>query len=374
MHEAVKKSLLVLVLLCTCLIFATQVETYAGTLATSEFIDKMELNGDLRIRYEYKEKDLSGEDPVDRMRQRFRLGMKWNNPEENWKVGAGLTTGPKDANSTDTTYSETTFFETGNISLDYAYAEHKLDCFKFVAGQQRNPFESSWMLWDTDVRQAGFTGQYAQDLFFATLGWYQARYVENDIAPMEAFQVGAKMEMAAAALAFYNYHRTDEILEDLKVANVDSDYDYQILDVYSVCNIKADPVELKPYVQAWYNLGAEGEKGQSVLNGTPDGASLDPEDSKNDLGWIIGVEGKIDRFSVRLDYTQIGSDSCVQALKDGTFGSELNSTDVEGFRAGVTYKFFKNCWLDLNGFFYQAKERDIDQDPQTYQLDLNYKF
>jgi hypothetical protein len=369
-----KKNLFVLIVLCGCLIFIIPAKTVAGTLATSDFIDKFEINGDLRIRYEYKEKDISGEDPVDRMRQRFRLGMKWNNPEENWKVAAGLTTGPKEANSTDTTYSETTFFETGNINLDYAYAEHKLDCFKFVAGQQRNPFESSWMFWDTDVRQAGFTGQYAMDMFFATLGWYQARYVDNDIAPLEAVQVGAKMEMVTAALAFYNYHRTDEILKDLKVTNIDSGYDYQILDAYTVCNIKADPVAIKPYIQAWYNLGAQGEKGQSVLNGTPGGAALDPEDSKNDIGWIIGVEGKIDRFAARLDYTQIGSESCVQALKDGTFGSELNSTDVEGFRAGLSYNFSKNCWLDLNGFFYQAKERDIDQDPQTYQLDLNYKF
>jgi hypothetical protein len=369
-----QKSILVFVLLSAGLVFAVPVKTYSGTLSTSEFIDKMEINGDLRVRYEYKEKDISGEDPVDRMRQRFRLGAKWNNPEENWKVAAGLTTGPKEANSTDTTYSETTFFETGNINLDYAYAEHKLDCFKFSAGQQRNPFESSWMFWDTDVRQAGFTGQYAMNRFFATLGWYQARYINNDIAPMEAVQVGAKMEMVTAALGFYNYHRTHEILEDLKVANIDSGYDYQILDVYTACNIKADPVDIKPYVQAWYNLGAQGEKGQSVLNTTPDGASLDPEDSKNDLGWIIGVEGKIDRFAARIDYAQIGSESCVQALKDSTFGSELNSTDVEGFRAGISSKITKNCWVDLNGFFYQAKERDIDQDPQTYQLDLNYKF
>jgi hypothetical protein len=146
------------------------------------------------------------------------------------------------------------------------------------------------------------------------------------------------------------------------------------LDFYTVCNIKADPLDIKPYAQVFYNLGAQGDVGQSVLNGTPGGAELDPEDSKNDLGWIIGVEGKIDRFSARLDYTQIGSESCVQGLKDATFGSELNSTDVEGFRVGLSCKITKNCWVDANGFFYQAKERDIDQDPQTYQIDLNYKF
>jgi len=366
--------LFILLFLCSCVIFIIPIKTFAGALSTSDFIDKLEMNGDLRIRYEYRKKDISSEDTIERLRQRFRLGMKWNNPEENWKVAAGLTTGPSDATSTDQTYSDQKFFDKGNISLDYAYAEHKLYDFKFVAGQQKNPFESSWLLWDTDVRPAGFTGRYAMNGFFATAGWYQDRYINNDIAQMDAVQAGVKMEMATAALAFYNFHRTDEILKDLKITGVDPDYKYQIVDLFASGIFRTEPVEFKPYAQVFYNIGAEGEKGQDVLNATPGGSALDPEAAENDLGWIIGVESRINRFSVKLDYMQVGADSCVGGLKDATFGADMNLTDVEGFRVGLGYKLTKNCWLDATGFFYEAKERDIDQNPTIYQFDLNYKF
>ncbi|MCU0600916.1 MAG: putative porin [Desulfobacterales bacterium] len=372
MLKAFKRSMLVLVLLSASLVFAMPVKTYSGTLATSDFIDKLEMNGDLRIRYEWKEKDVDNEDPVDRWRNRFRLGMKFNNPEEGYKIAAGLCTGPIEATGTNATYSETTYFETGDIRLDYAYAEHKMDCFKFIGGQQKNPWETTWVFWDSDVRPVGLTGQYGFDQFFVTVGGYDVRYVDKDVAYMYAAQAGMKTEMITAALAYYGYTRVDEIIDAAAWANMDDDYGYDIIDVYVATDIKADPVKIKPYAQVFYNAGAEGDEGQSALNLTPDGASLDPEEEN--LGWIIGCEAKIDKFSCSLDYAQIGADSVIPGLKDADMGSELNSTDVEGFKIGLGYSITKNFGIATTAFLYQAKERDIDQDPQTYQFDLNYKF
>jgi len=365
----------ILTLLCASLLFILPATTFAGTLFTSDAIYKLEMNGDLRIRYEYKEKDVDNEDPVDRLRQRFRLGMNWNNSDENWKVAAGLATGPVDATSTNQTYSEQKFFDKGNISLDYAYAEHKIsDNYKFIAGQQKNPFETSWMLWDTDVRPAGFTAQVVLKPLFITAGYYEARYIDNDIAELGAIQTGVKMDMVTAALAYYHLGRTDEILKDLKVTNVDPDYSYDVVDLYVAGNIKAEPVTIKPYAQTWYNAGAKGDAGQSVLNGTPGGAVLDPEATENDLAWQIGIESKVDQFTASVDYTQVGSESCVQGLKDADFGADLNSTDVQGFKIGLGYSVTKNCSVAATAFFYEAKERDIDQNSKLYQFDLNYKF
>ncbi|MEZ4551837.1 MAG: hypothetical protein R2874_15585 [Desulfobacterales bacterium] len=45
----------------------------SANLSLQDFTEKLSLKGDLRVRYEYKEKDVSNEDPTDRMRQRFRL-------------------------------------------------------------------------------------------------------------------------------------------------------------------------------------------------------------------------------------------------------------------------------------------------------------
>jgi hypothetical protein len=355
-----------LTVLCGGLLCTLPTNATAGTLATSDFIDKLEMNGDLRVRYEQIEKDVDNEDKNDRWRQRFRLGMKFNNPEEGYKIAAGLCTGGSDATSTNDTYSDDSLFDTGDIRLDYAYGEHKFCDFKFIAGQQKNPFETTWLFWDGDVRPVGLTGNYAMEGFFVTTGGYDVRYVDKDVAYMYAVQGGAKMEMLTAALAFYTYNRVDEILDSAVVANLDEDYGYDIIDFYVSSDIKADPAKIKPYAQVWYNMGAEGEEGQSVI------AGLDPEDEN--LGWIVGCETKIDKFSVGLDYSQVGADSVIQGLKDSDFGSQLNSTDVEGFRIGLGYSITKNFGLAATAYLYEAKERDLDQDPKTYHFDMNYKF
>jgi hypothetical protein len=357
---------LMLTLLCAGFLFSLPVSASAGTVATSDFIDKLELNGDLRVRYEQVAKDVDNEDKNDRWRQRFRLGMKFNNPEECWKIAAGLATGGSDATSTNDTYSDDSFFDTGDIRLDYAYAEHKMDAFKFIAGQQKNPWETTWLFWDSDVRPVGLTGQFTMDQFFLTAGAYDVKYIDKDVAYMYAVQGGAKTEMITAALGFYTYNRVDEILDAKVFETMDDDYSYDIIDFYVSADIKADPVKIKPYAQVWYNWGAEGEKGQSVI------AGLDPENEN--LGWIVGCETKIDKFSVSLDYAQVEADSVLQGLKDADFGSQLNSTDVEGFKIGLGYSITKNFGLAAAAFLYEAKERDLDQDPTTYQFDMNYKF
>ncbi|MEZ4551835.1 MAG: hypothetical protein R2874_15575 [Desulfobacterales bacterium] len=47
---------------------------------------------------------------------------------------------------------------------------------------------------------------------------------------------------------------------------------------------------------------------------------------------------------------------------------------MEGFKIGVGYKLTKHCELAATAYLYEAKERDIDQNPKTYHVDLKYKF
>jgi hypothetical protein len=362
MSQTVKKSMFIF--FCISLLMGLSGNAFAGPVSASDFIDNMSINGDLRIRYEYAEKDVPDEDPTDRWRQRFRLGMKWNNNAENWTLAAGLATGGADATSTNHTYSDTTFFETGDIRLDYAYAEHKINALKFIAGQQKNPFLTTWALWDGDVMPVGFTGQYQMAPVFVTMGGYDVRYIDRDVAYMYAVQAGAKIDFITAALGYYTYGRVDEILGK---ENMDKDYGYDIVDVNVASEIKMDPVTLSPYAHVFYNMGAEGVEGQSFLGG-----NIDPEDEN--MGWLIGIGAKIDKFSVSVDYAKIGADSCIAALKDGDFGNALNSVDVQGFKVGLGYKVTQNFSLAATAYLYEAAERDLDQDAKTYHFDLNYKF
>ena len=131
-----------------------ELSSQKDTLVLSKHIDNMSIKGDLRVRYERRDRDLAagGNDVLERMRARFRAGMVWKNSSENWEVGAGLTTGGVKGTSTFDTWGEDEFFETGDIRLDYAYGKHTLGPFKLTAGQQKNPFETSWLLWDSDLR------------------------------------------------------------------------------------------------------------------------------------------------------------------------------------------------------------------------------
>jgi hypothetical protein len=369
-----KSKACLLTVLCFLGVYLCMPVKASANLVLQDFIESMEVNGDLRVRYEYKKNDVSGEDPTERMRTRFRLGMKWTNPSENWKIAAGLCTGGTDSTSTNQTWSDDGFFSTPNINLDYAYSEHTLNAFKFIAGQQKNPFKTTWALWDSDVRPAGFTGMVDLKPIFITAGWYDVLYYSHDIAQMEAIQVGANVDMFTAALAFYNYHDASALINDviapaydLDTSNMDSNYKYQILDLYLNADIKTDMAKFSPHAQVFYNMGAKGNDGQSIQGG-----DLNPEDEN--VGWLVGVKASIDRFKVGVEYAQVRADSCIPLLKDSDWGDALDSTDVEGWKLGLGYQLTKHCEVSATAYLYEAIKRDIDQKPKTYHFDLSYKF
>jgi len=331
-----------------------------------DFIESMDIKGDLRVRYDYQDLDEAADnDPKDRLRLRFRMGLAWHNPAENWKIAAGLATGGASGNTTNATLSNNEIFETGDIRLDYAYAEHSLKNFTFIAGQHKNIFYSSMALWDGDVRPAGFAARLDLEPIFVNAGYFQVRYVDADIAEMNALQIGVETGNFLGALAVYDVHDTNKILAD--VPALGKDYEYQLIDFYTGGHFKLGAMSVSPHAQIFYNFGADGDAGEGALGG-----DLDPEDEN--LGWLVGVKTKIDRYSFGIEYTEIGADACVQDIKDSDFGSGLASTDVKGFKVGVGYKVTKHCEFKTTGFFYEALERDLDQDVQRYQIDLKYKF
>jgi len=348
--------------------------TATAQVEVSDFLEGMTINGDLRIRYDYQDNDDAANDPQDRLRQRFRLGMKWLNPSEKWEIAAGLATGDLEGNSTNDTYSDEEIFETGDIRLDYAYALHKFDNFVFIAGQQKNVFHSTMALWDPDVRPAGFTAQLLLEPFFLTAGYYQVRYIDRDIAEMNAVQAGIESGGLLAAVGFFNVHDSIRIVEERAdgdyALNLDPDYEYQIADLLLSYTVETDRFEINPYGHIFYNFGAEGDAGQTALGDLA--PTLDPEDEN--LGWLLGVAAEIDRFGFAVEYAQIAADAAIADIRDSDFGSGLNDTDIKGFKIEAGYKLTKHMEFNTTAFFYEPLERDLDQDVDRYQIDLVYKF
>jgi len=334
----------------------------------SRHIDSLKLKGDLRLRYEYRDrdKDIGDDDSRDRMRTRFRLGGTWVNSDENWEVAAGLATGDESSTSTNDTWSEDKFFETGDIRLDYAYAKHKINDFTFTAGQQKNPFKTSWLLWDSDVRPAGFTANYDIKSFFVTAGGYDVMQYGDNFGSLYAGQIGSKLNLGnlklLLALAYYNY---DGVFEDNERPN--RDYEFEIADLYLSVKFPVDKIKFNLYGQIFNNFGADGDNGEGVL-----GSNLDPEDEST--GWVIGLNSETGKFKCGYSYAEVGADSCVGGLNDADFGSGVNKTDIKGHKIKIGYKITDHFTLGVTALFYEALELHNQDEADLYQMDMIYKF
>lgn len=352
----------------------------------NKFIDQLTLKGDLRARYEIRDrdyKDNSGSTDVsrDRWRTRFRVGGVWDNKEENWQVGAGLASGSDDPTSTNDTWSEDKPFETGDIRLDYAYAKHKWDDFAFTIGQHENPYKSSWVFWDGDVRLAGLTAQYgAKQGIFATLGGYSAKLVNDDnTATLVAGQAGyngkaGEVDYTLAA-GYHTYSKSliNEGSATFSLNAVDEDkYELNIGDLYGKVSFPAGPVKLSLYGQLWQNFGADGAIGQSQA-----GSSFTQKPEDADMGWVFGADAKYGAFKLGYAYSVVEADSLFGYLSDSDFGDGLSKTNKKGHRVQAGYAITKNWSADVTWLSFErdedyatAKEDQID----IYQLDVSYKF
>ena len=353
-------------------------------VSDNEFIDGIKLKGDLRVRYEMRDKDNKTSEDItrERLRTRFRLGGIWDNKEESWQVGAGLATGGDDPTSTNDTWSENKPFETGDIRLDYAYAKHTWEDVSLMLGQSENPYKSSWVLWDGDVRLSGLTMAYGQkEGVFATAGAYGAKQVAADnISMLYMGQVGyngkfsekGKFTLATGYHAYSN-EIINEGLADFNLNKVDPNvYELSIGDLYGDVSFPAGPVKMKLYGQTWMNFGADGKIGQSQA-----GSSFTQTPGDNDLGWVLGAEGKINDFKVGYAYSVVEADSLFGYLSDSDFGDGLSKTNKQGHRVQLGYALSKNWSTDFTYLNYERVEdyASAKEDQVSIAMfDVSYKF
>ncbi len=361
-----------------------KVEKKGEVQVANEFVDQLKIKGDLRVRYEIRDRDYKdglGDDVSrDRWRTRFRLGGVWENKAESFEVGAGLATGGDDPTSTNDTWSEAKPFETGDIRLDYAYAKHKWNDFAFTLGQHKNPLQSSWVLWDGDVRLAGITGQYGKkEGLFATAGGYAAKLVDDDnTATLVAGQLGYRGKAGdtryTLAAGYHTY--STSLLNDgsaFGLGSVDTNrYGLNIGDLYGDLTFPVGDLKFTLYGQFWQNFGADGEIGESQAGSSFTGK---PEDA--DTGWVFGLDAKYKAFKVGYAYSVVEADSLFGYLADSDFGDGLAKTNKEGHRVQLGYSLSKNWSTGLTWLSYErdedyagAREDQVD----LYQFDVSYKF
>lgn len=347
-------------------------EKKVGVTLANKMVDQLKIKSDLRARYELRDRDRvsASDDTRNRLRTRFRIGGVWTNSSENLEVGAGLATGGLDATSTNDTWSESSEFETGDIRLDYAYAKHKAGDLSLIVGQHKNPFKTSWLFWDSDVRPAGLTLQYKNEAgYFITGGGYGLRFYDSDgddTAILGAAQVGFENKVNSLSyLAALGYQHHDGLTNDNEAPN--TNYEFQIADLYLKLDFPVGDIKLSPYGHTWMNFGADGNAGTGLVGGT-----LEPDEEN--IGFVAGVEAKIKQFKAGYAYAIVGADSLYGALKDADFGTGLSETDLKGHRISLGYNFTKNISTSVTAMFYEAAERPNEDEVNLYQVDMKYKF
>lgn len=388
----------------------------------SKGIDGLTLKGDVRFRYEAREIDAGGADlSRDRWRTRLRLGGVWTNTSENWEVGAGLATGGADGLSTNDTWSEAQPFETGDIRLDYGYARHSWEHVDLGIGQVIQPWEkqTTYMLWDGDVRPTGIHGQYQSEGAFVRAGWFPVQVFSSDApngenadADLINAQVGYDGSLGdgidlafAGGLWYYGsqaWEATSNSGATARTVAVDS-FPAIAVDLNNNGTIGAGETGTRTFVPGkdepeWF-IGdvygkltiPAGEKAKLMVHGhyarnmdsdfvirrtTPGGGPVVTTDiGAEDTAWLFGGGVEIGPLSVGLDYTHIEAGSVYPLVKDSDFGETGGGTvvDVEGLKGNVTYKFAKS--LSLGATYMDLQEiKGNSRDSELVQVDLTYKF
>ncbi len=399
------------------------IDKLGSKVGLASHMDGLKFSGDLRARYEYRDQNVGAaksaakaEDSSEdrgRLRTRFRLGMVWNSKSEAWELGAGLATGGGDGRSTNDTWNETDIFETGDIRLDYAYAKHKWALMdgqmplSVTVGQMKNPFVTTFMNWDDDLRPTGVAVQmgdpFGKDFCgsFLTLGAFDVLWganlnkVNNDTdVLMLAGQAGYAYKSdpfntlvaagwrqinsaweGAVRTATYDPFKTSPGLYAIS-----NGYDVEIADLYGEITTTVSGIGLKAYGHLSMNLGADGAVSQQNLP-----AGERPDD--NDLAWVLGAEAKYSRFTLGYAYGYIGADGVFGPMKDSDFGETagLMDTDVQGHKLSLSYAVTRNFSLGATGYLLERIEGGSealaggamnDEADQTtcVQVDAVYKF
>jgi hypothetical protein len=179
----------------------------------SNWTDRIDFSGDIRIRYEGIDEE--SEIKRDRMRFRSRFGFTAA-ASDNVKVILRLATGGGNPVSTNQTFDDG--FSTKDIGVDHAYVDWKIsDGLNFYAGKMKNPLfraGSVPLIWDSDLTPEGLAVKYSAGMFFGTVGGFSVEErSDSDDSLMYFAQGGLKFPFGGdnsltVGLGYFAYTNT----------------------------------------------------------------------------------------------------------------------------------------------------------------------
>ncbi len=321
---------------------------FAGDLPA--WISDWTFKGDLRLRYEGTDNDVS----KDRNRGRFRLRLAGEKAiSDKLDFGFRLASGAGEPTSTNQSFDDG--FSGKEIWIDRVFVEYKLNNGVIAAGKIANPFETTNILWDSDVNPEGLSQSFG-DKTFVHLGQFMVEEQSSKTdSNLLAGQVGRKFDRGLAALGYYHYSDlTDAGLPS--AGNNSAASDFHLLDVVGSYVLNTDK-KLKATVHFVNNLSEDAPSGVE----------------SNDIAYALflsyGKAKQAGEWDLKYKYAHIEANAVVGAFADSDFGF----ADREGHQVSGNYQFSKHVTWSLS----IAHSEGILSDTSDFlrvQLDCNVKF
>ncbi|MFQ5681407.1 MAG: putative porin [Candidatus Omnitrophota bacterium] len=341
-----------------------------------EWVRKMKVKGDFRLRYQWERKK-SREDR-NRGRYRFRLGVN-TEVADDFSFGFGLATGGTDPRSTNQTMVNS--FETPDIRLDYAFVRYAASPLLALYGGKfkRKPvlWQTSDLLWDSDIRPEGIAAVVNKGLSdnvssFLNAGVFVLDESSADTSDpmMYVLQPGVKWQALddvhlKVALAYYGFSgvKGASLAHNSGTNSLDGSgnllYKYNSINP----NVELGLSEPLPGAVSYAALFAD-----YVYNSDP---------SDDNQGFLLGFklgDKKVKRrgqWQFKYAYRRLEKDGWLDAFPDSDFyGGETN---VKGQEWIFDYALRKNVVFGLD-YYYTENINGVRKPENLLQVDLKLKF
>ena len=343
--------------------------------ANADWTEKVEVKGDLRLRYEHIDDDKKS-DTRDRFRYRARIKLS-GQVNDQLKAGFQFASGSEDPVSTNDTFDNGA--STKGFNIDKAYltwtASEELSV---TAGKQSNPFRLvNDLLWDSDLNMEGISASYAAGPLLANVGAFVVEERSSDDETMlYGGQLAANLEGdAATILAGVGYFAFDNTQGNAPIFDVEDSFGNSTSEVTDEAGevtgllYTEEYGEFEAFAKIKGDIGVPAELFFDYVLNTE-------ADSSEDTGYQVGVKlGKAKEVgSVEGGYywRHLEADAVLGVWTDSDFGG--GGTDVEGHKVWVKYQAAKNVQLALALLVNEAGLVGESTDYNRLQFDIIAKF
>lgn len=342
----------------------------AATAQSQEagWTDRIDLKGDVRLRYEGIDED--GEEERNRMRFRARLGLSADVTDD-FRFVFQLATGGSNPVSTNQSFDGG--FSTKDIGVDLAYiqwdANENLTVF---GGKMKNPLYRAGgvpLIWDGDLNPEGFAASWENGSFFGTVGAFSVEERSSaDDSLLYAVQFGNEFDLgdAGSLTAGAGYFAYTETVGNSPFFNgnprgnsVDlaGDYlfDYSNTEVFAQYDTTVGDWPLRVYAHFTQN------------------GDVSAEDTAYAFGARIGSAKGQGTSQYSWTYQDIEADAVIGTFNDSDFGGGGTDSSGHMFKA----KYMVRDQVSFGGtLFINEVDRfqGVEHDYSRIQLDVEFKF